>query len=104
MKRSFFNSGDQTVVFDDLKVDQAGMNYQVKTSCYASDYNNATITSVSPYFHVHNFPETGLLRLSGTSFTYEGTVENVLPLIENFDSSMGFLACEGNACTGLKLP
>ena len=85
-------------MFDDLNIDQPGLNYKVETTCFSSSYDNSTITTVSPAFHVHEYPKTGLLRQSGTMLTYKGPLAMIENLIESFDSSMGVLKCKGKSC------
>ena len=81
-------------------VDAPGQNYQVETICFSSSYDNSTITTVSPPFHVHTYPVTGMLRQTGTMFTYTGPFKLVSNVIEEFDHTMGTLICKGKSCPG----
>ena len=85
-----------------MSIDVPGMNYQIQTSCYSSDYNNATIEAISPPFHVYEKPVTGLLRQTGTAFTFKGPFGKIKDLLMAFDSSMGEISCEG--CPAGSLP
>lgn len=83
------------MAFEDLIIDVPGLNYKLEVTCFSADYDNGTITTVSPAFHVYDYPETGLLRKSATMFSFKGAYKLIDDLIESFDSSMGTLVCTG---------
>jgi len=88
-------AGMRNAVFDDLSIDEPGMDYMVHVTCWSSGYEKGTISASSPPFHVHSFPVTGLLRKSGVVFSYKGPYQEVSSLISNFDASLGSMDCTG---------
>ena len=88
-------------MFDDLNIDQPGLNYRVETTCSSPSYVSSTITTVSPPFHIHEMPITGMLRKTGTMLGYKGPVKLIEGLMAKFESSMGSLNCAGKSCKKL---
>merc|ERR1712130_849619 len=60
-------SGDNMVTFDDLMVEEAGLSYDLEVTCTSSD-GNIYLTAMSKPFHVHDYPEVGMLRETDVRF------------------------------------
>merc|ERR1712130_441122 len=60
-------SGDNMVTFDDLMVEKAGLSYDLEVTCTSSD-GNIYLTTMSKPFHVHDYPEVGMLRETDVRF------------------------------------
>ena len=88
-------TGDRNVVFDDLSINEAGLDYTATVSCSSVNYEAGVISATSPPFSVHIYPKTGLLRKSDIVFTYRGPYQEVMSLVTGFDSSMGSISCTG---------
>lgn len=88
------NLGERDIEFDDLTIDEPGMDYTVLVTCQSNDWDS-DLSATSPSFHVHSFPDTGLLSQSKIEFSYRGPYTTVTSLVASFDSSMGTMTCEG---------
>jgi hypothetical protein len=87
-------SGDNMVTFDDLMVEEAGLSYDLEVSCTSSD-GNIYLTAMSQPFHVHDYPEVGMLRETGVKFTFKGPLKKVEGILSNFNDAMGTVSCKG---------
>merc|ERR1719483_1010979 len=83
-----------SVVFDDLLVEEPGTNYDIKIECTSSG-TNETISVLSPPFFVHDFPQTGMLRQTITTFGFKGSLKKVANILDAFEGSMGSVTCKG---------
>jgi hypothetical protein len=86
--------GENMVMFDDLKVVQSGLNHVVNVDCTTTD-GGLTVTAMTDPFHVHVFPETGMLRQTITTFKFDGSLTKIEGIIKNFKNYMGKLTCKG---------
>jgi len=86
--------GSSVVLFDDLLVEVPGTDLDIKIEC-TSSATNETISVLSPPFFVHDFPETGMLRQSITTFSFKGSLKKVSSILDAFESSMGSVSCKG---------
>merc|ERR1712080_519597 len=86
--------GDNIVKFDDLKIDQTGMNQVVNIDCSTTDAT-VFVSTMTPPFHVHVFPETGMLKQTITTFKFDGSLTKIEGIIKNFKNYMGTLSCKG---------
>jgi len=87
-------SGDNMVTFDDLMVEEAGLSYDLEVSCTSSD-GNIYLTAMSQPFHVHDYPEVGMLRETDVRFTFKGPLKKVEGILSNFNDAMGTVTCKG---------
>ena len=94
-------TGDGAVVFDDLIVEEPGTNFDIVVECMNS-ITNETITAMTPPFHVHDYPEVGMLRQTVTTFAFKGPLKKVGKILNAFEGSMGSANCKG--CPSGSLP
>merc|ERR1711862_208194 len=87
-------SGDNMVTFDDLMVEEAGLSYDLEVTCTSSD-GNIYLTAMSKPFHVHDYPEVGMLRETDIRFTFKGPLKKVEDILSNFNDAMGTVTCKG---------
>ena len=88
------DAGQNTITFDDLIVEQPGLSYDLDVTCVTTD-GNTTVSAMSAPFHVHDFPTTGSLAVSGTNFVFKGALKAVEDILKNFNSAMGTATCNG---------
>jgi len=93
--------GDGAVVFDDLIVEEPGTNFDIVVECMNSN-TNETITAMTPPFHVHDYPDVGMLRQTVTTFAFKGPLKKVGKILNAFEGSMGSANCKG--CPSGSLP
>ena len=62
--------------FMSLSLDTPGVNFELKVDCY-SEEATMTVMAVSLPFHVHSYPDTGLLRKTTTGFKFSGLFSQV---------------------------
>jgi hypothetical protein len=82
------------VVFDDLIVEEPGTNYDIVVDCTSSE-TNETISAMTIPFHVHDYPEVGMLRQTVTTFGFKGPLKRVAKILSAFEGSMGTATCKG---------
>ena len=87
-------AGQSEVTFDDLTVEQPGLSYDIDIICITTD-GNQTLTAEGAPFHVHDFPETGMLRKTETKFTFKGPLKKVEDILASYVPAMGSVTCEG---------
>jgi len=87
-------AGDGAVVFDDLIVEEPGTNYDIVVDCTSSE-TNETISAMTVPFHVHDYPEVGMLRQTVTTFGFKGPLKKVANILSAFEGSMGTVTCKG---------
>ena len=87
-------SGESLVVFDDLLIAEMSLNNRLTIDCFGNNTSTGLLAT-SELFHVYDAPTTGLKTEVETLFSYKGKLENVLSLIDAFDSSMGTISCTG---------
>jgi len=87
-------SGDNMVTFDDLMVEEAGLSYDLEVTCTSSD-GSIYLTAMSQPFHVHDYPEVGMLRETDVRFTFKGPLKKVEGILSNFNNAMGTVTCKG---------
>merc|ERR1712130_237733 len=87
-------SGDNMVTFDDLMVEEAGLSYDLEVTCTSSD-GNIYLTTMRKPFHVHDYPEVGMLRETDVRFTFKGPLKKVEGILSNFNNAMGTVTCKG---------
>ena len=63
--------GKNTATFTDLILTDAGLNYDLQSECTSVEAG-ITVSAKSAPFHVHDYPDTGLLRKTATAFKYKG--------------------------------
>jgi len=86
--------GDGVVTFDDLIVEEAGIDYTIMVEC-ENTYNNETISATTPPFFVHDYPDVGLLRQTTTTFGFKGPLNKVAKILQAFEGTMGSASCKG---------
>jgi len=86
--------GDGVVMFDDLIVEESGLDYDIKLECENS-YTNETISAMTPKFFVHEYPDVGLLRQTTTTFGFKGPLNKVAKILKAFEGTMGTASCKG---------
>ena len=74
-------------MFTDLILTDAGLNYDLQAECFSPD-SGVTVTVRSAPFHVHDYPETGLLRKTATAFKYKGPFEQVDKVIKAYTNGI----------------
>jgi len=87
-------AGEGAVVFDDLIVEEPGTNYDIVVDCTSSE-TNETISAMTIPFHVHDYPEVGMLRQTVTTFGFKGPLKRVAKILSAFEGSMGTVTCKG---------
>jgi len=87
-------TGDGMVVFDDLIIEETGLNYDIIVEC-ENTATNETISAVTPQFHVHEFPDVGMLRQTVTTFEFKGPLNKVADILSAFEGTMGSVTCKG---------
>ena len=95
--------GDNMATFDDIMVEEAGLSYDLEVTCVSSD-GGIYLTAQSQPFHVHDYPEVGMLRETDVRFTFKGPLKKVEGILSNFNSAMGTVTCKGcpDGMTGRK--
>ena len=95
--------GDNMATFDDIMVEEAGLSYDLEVTCVSSD-GGIYLTAQSQPFHVHDYPEVGMLRETDIRFTFKGPLKKVEGILSNFNSAMGTVTCKGcpDGMTGRK--
>merc|ERR1712203_742933 len=95
--------GDNMATFDDIMVEEAGLSYDLEVTCVSSD-GGIYLTAQSQPFHVHDYPEVGMLRETDIKFTFKGPLKKVEGILSNFNSAMGTVTCKGcpDGMTGRK--
>merc|ERR1711892_827897 len=93
--------GDGAVVFEDLIVEEPGTNFDIVVECMNS-ITNETITAMTPPFHVHDYPDVGMLRQTVTTFAFKGPLKKVGKILNAFEGSMGSANRKG--CPSGSLP
>jgi len=89
------SAGTNKAVFSDLALETAGVNYDLKVDCYSTEASK-TVMAVSLPFHVHDYPETGLLRKTSTGFKFTGLFSQVESLVDAYNQGLiSALTCEG---------
>ena len=88
------SSGESLVVFDDLLIAEMSLNNRLTIDCFGNNTSTGLLAT-SELFHVYDAPTTGLQTVVSTSFSYTGSLGNVLDLIEAFEPSMGTISCDG---------
>ena len=87
--------GKGKVAFTDLILTDAGLNYDLQADCFSSEAG-VTVTATSAPFHVHDYPETGLLRKTATGFKFTGPYQQVDKIIKAYNSGLiGMATCDG---------
>lgn len=86
--------GDGVVMFDDLIVEETGINYDIMVECM-NTYTNETISAMTPPFYVHDYPDVGLLRQTTTTFGFKGPINKVAKILKAFEGTMGTATCKG---------
>merc|ERR1719350_974003 len=86
--------GDNMATFDDIMVEEAGLSYDLEVTCVSSD-GGIYLTAQSQPFHVHDYPEVGMLRETDVRFTFNGPLKKVEGILSNFNSAMGTVTCKG---------
>ena len=69
-------AGRSKAGFMDLSLDTPGVNFELKVDCYSVEAT-MTVMAVSLPFHVHSYPDTGLLRRTTTGFKFSGLFSQV---------------------------
>jgi len=87
--------GENMVTFDDLMVEQAGLSYDLSITCTSSD-GITILDAVSAPFHVHDYPTTGLMLQTVTTFTFKGPYSKVQDILQDFSGTMTCVGCPGN--------
>merc|ERR1711962_967293 len=85
-------TGDNTVTFDDLMIAETGLAYDLSISC-VSDDGITILDAVGAPFHVHDYPTSGLLQTTTTTFTFSGTYEKVKDILDKFPGSFDCTGC-----------
>jgi len=80
-------AGKNTGMFTDLILTDAGLNYDLQAECFSPEAGK-TVTVRSAPFHVHDYPETGLLRKTATAFKYKGPFEQVAKVIKAYTNGI----------------
>jgi hypothetical protein len=93
--------GGDSVTFTDLTIDPVGQGYVLEVFCSSSEAEQTASAKTSPFF-VHDWPETGLLRKTSTSFKFQGLASAVQDVMNSFDESMGTMTCSGCPGSGTK--
>jgi len=93
--------GGDSVTFTDLTIDPIGQGYILEVFCSSSEAEQTASAKTSPFF-VHDWPETGLLRKTSTSFKFQGLASAVQDVMNSFDESMGTMTCSGCPGSGTK--
>jgi len=73
---------DGTALFDDLMIESPDLYYEVTATCSSPETKDIFSESTG-MFHVHDFPETGLLAQSVTSFSYKGSWKKIEDVVKN---------------------
>jgi len=89
------SEGSGMVTFDDLIVEEAGIDYEMVVDCTSSAANDTVVSVSSPLFHVHDFPDVGLLRQTVTTFGFKGPLNKVAKILGAFEGTMGTATCKG---------
>ena len=88
-------SGKGRVEFMDLVLTDAGLNYDLQADCSSLEAA-VTVTARSAPFHVHDYPETGLLRKTVTGFKFTGPYGQVESIINTYNKGLiGQASCKG---------
>ena len=83
------------MAFTDLVLTDAGLNYDLQADCSSLEAS-VTVTAKSAPFHVHDYPETGLLRKTVTGFTFTGPYGQVESIIKAYNKGLiGMASCKG---------
>ena len=86
------------VEFSDLIIQESAHNMRMTVDCLGIT-TGTSLQATSDLFHVYDVPTTGLRTKVTTVFSYEGRIENVRKVIDDFDTSLGSLTCP-NCPTG----
>merc|ERR1712045_902230 len=73
---------------------EAGLSYDLEVTCVSSD-GGIYLTAQSQPFHVHDYPEVGMLRETDVRFTFKGPLKKVEGILSNFNNAMGTVSCKG---------
>ena len=76
-------------------MEEAGTDYEIMIECSSSETNETISVSSPQLFHVHDFPETGMLRQTVTTFGFKGPLNKVANILKAFEGSMGSATCKG---------
>merc|ERR1712110_1315409 len=87
-------AGDNLATFDDIMVEEAGLSYDLEVTCSSTD-GSIYLSAMSKPFHVHDYPEVGMLRETDIKFTFKGPLKKVEGILSNFNNAMGTVSCKG---------
>ena len=79
--------GKNTATFTDLILTDAGLNYDLQSECTSVEAG-ITVMAKSAPFHVHDYPDTGLLRKTATAFKYKGPFAQVGKVIKAYTNGI----------------
>jgi hypothetical protein len=88
------STGGNKISFPGLNVSPVGQDYILSIMCFSSEAEQSP-EALTTRFHVHPFPDLGLLRKTSTAFKYHGTIAAVRSILDAFDPSMGTATCIG---------
>ena len=80
-------TGKRTAAFTDLILTDAGLNYDLQADCMSLEAG-ITVTVKSSPFHVHDYPDTGLLRKTATVFKFKGPFAQVGKVINAYTNGI----------------
>jgi len=75
---------DGVATFDDLKIE--GVAEEINLQFFCEDQSDFSYTVTSDSFSIHDYPDTGMLRVSDTGFEFEGKAEALLPVLDAISS------------------
>jgi len=87
-------AGKNAGLFTDLILTDAGLNYDLQAECTSMEAG-ITVTARSAPFHVHDYPDTGLLRKTVTEFKYTGPFAQVGKVINAYTKGIIDMECKG---------
>jgi len=88
-------AGKNTAVFSDLILTAAGLYFDLEASC-SSVEAGVTVSAKTAPFHVHDYPQTGLLRKTATQFKYSGPFAQIDKIIKAYTSGIVNIdTCQG---------
>ena len=92
-------SGEGFVAFDDLIIEDRTLNNKMTIDCFGNN-TSTEVKATSGFFHIFDYPTTGLRVSVVNSFKYNGKAEAVEAIIAGFDKDMGTMTCKGCRSAG----
>jgi len=75
---------------------ETGLAYDLSIACVS--YDGVTILdAVGSPFHVHDYPTTGLLRQTTTTFTFSGAYVKVKDILDGFPGTFECSGCPSSS-------